>query len=154
MIMKTLMRNQNCTIYRPDLKSLTKLLFIFLSFLIVTSCSNDDDGDCIPLQVETDEVTSVDAPETAEVNETIEIEVQFTVRNSCGEFSRFIETGTPMNRNIVVEARYEGCACAQVIETITAIYEFTPTEAGEYLLNFRSGTNEFITAEITVTEGS
>lgn len=130
-----------------------KMIFILLLFsFALVSCSGDDDQtECIN-SFETEEVTAVDAPETAEVDETVNIEVEFTVSNSCGEFNRFLETGTETSRVITVEAIYEGCVCNEVIGTITATYTFTPEESGEYELKFTSGENEFITANITVTE--
>lgn len=63
-----------------------------------------------------EEVTTVHAPETAQVNETVDIDVQFQVDNNCGDFNRFIEEGNEMERIIEVETIYEGCACAQVIK--------------------------------------
>lgn len=151
-MMKTLKARSNFTLLQPIFGGYGKFILLLLASIVLTSCSSDDDVNCTQLEVELEGVTTVNAPETAQVNETIDIEVLFEVKNSCGEFSRFIETGTPMDREIEVEARYEGCNCSQVIETITANYEFTPEEAGEYTLNFRSGADEFITVDISVTE--
>lgn len=152
------MRNSSPTTTDLKLETVTeypkkiKMIFFLLLFsFALISCSDDDDQtECISF--ETENVTSVDAPETAMVDETVDIEVDFTVSNSCGEFSRFLETGSATTRQIVVEAIYEGCACNEVIETITAVYTFTPEEPGEYEMNFASGENDFITANITVTE--
>lgn len=96
-----------------------------------------------------EEVTTVHAPETAQVNETVDIDVQFQVDNNCGDFNRFIEEGNEMERIIEVETIYEGCACAQVIETRT--FQFQRDEPGSFEFNFRSGTDEFITVPIEVT---
>lgn len=150
--MMTVFIRSKVTEYQQSLWDYARFLFLVLASTVLTSCSSDDGNNCIPLQVETVEVTAVNALETGQVNEPISIEVLFDVRNSCGDFNRFLETGSTMEKNIEVEAKYEGCACNQVIETITAVYEFTPEEVGEYTLNFRSGTNEFITVTITVTE--
>lgn len=150
--MKTLHATPGFTLNQFKFITYLKLSFILIASIILSSCSNDDDVNCHQGEVETEDVVTVDAPETAQVNETVDIEVFFDVRNSCGEFNRFIETGTSMEREIQVESRYEGCTCNQVIETITAIYEFTPEEVGEYTLDFRSGANEFITVDISVTE--
>lgn len=132
-------------------KARTILLMLLFSFFLV-SCSNDDDDvECI--SVETENVTNVNAPETGEVGETINVEVQFNVSNSCGDFNRFIASGTDKAKTIVVEAVYEGCNCNEVIETITTTYQFEPQEPGEYELNFQS-TDEpgFITVTVTITE--
>lgn len=150
--MRTLLAKSTFTAPQFIRDTFAKLFLILITSVLFTSCSNDDDVNCPPDEVEIEDVVTVDAPETGQVNETIDIEVFFEVRNSCGEFNRFIETGTTMEREIQVESRYEGCNCNQVIESITAIYEFTPEEVGEYTLNFLSGANEFITVDISVTE--
>ena len=124
--------------------------FLFFSILPLLSCS-DDDNNCID-DIEIANVVEVDAPATANVNETVTVNVTFNVRNGCGEFERFIESGSPTSRMIEVEARYEGCACTQQITPRTATYEFTPENTGAYLLQFRSGTNEFMEVTVTVED--
>lgn len=153
--MKTL-NTITATLEQPDiregfLREIKLLLILLFSVFALSSCSGDDDNNCID-ETDTANVTSVDAPETVMVNEPVNVEVQFLVSNACGEFNRFIEAETGMSREIIVEAVYEGCACAEVIESRTANYPFEANEPGEYELNFRSGETEFITATITVTE--
>lgn len=127
-------------------------ILLFPLFSLISCSDDDDDGEICLDEVYTEDITSVDAPETATVGEVIEIPVDFQVMNSCGEFYQFKESGTEMTRTITVEAVYNGCNCAEVIETKTATYEFIPEENGEYTLNFTSGPTEFITVTIDVTE--
>ena len=128
------------------------ILFLLIFFpLVPISCSDEDEEPRVCTELKPEEVISVDAPETAMVNEPVQVEVQFEVMNSCGEFNGFVESGTETERVIAVQAIYDGCNCNQVIETITETYQFIPVEAGEYELRFASGETEFITAKLTVT---
>lgn len=143
--------NLNLEIVTAYPKKIGMIFLLLLFSLALISCSDDDDEtECI--EFATEYVKSIDAPETALVDETVDIGVDFTVSNSCGEFNRFLETGSATTRQIVVEAIFDGCVCNEVIETISAIYTFTPEAPGEYEMNFLSGENEYITANITVTE--
>lgn len=53
---------------------------------------------------------------------------------------------------IEVEARYEGCACTQQIILRNVTYEFTPQTTGAYLLQFKSGTDDFVEVTVTVED--
>lgn len=131
-------------------KDIYKTMFLLIfPFLLSTSCSQKDDGeDCG--RIETEYVTAVSAPDTAGVNETVNIDVEFSVDNSCGEFNRFIETGSETSRTIEVEAVYKGCACFLAIQPTNVTYEFRPEEAGEYELRFKSSEEEVISVSINV----
>ncbi|HET7360354.1 MAG TPA: hypothetical protein VFI78_00305 [Salinimicrobium sp.] len=124
---------------------------ILLSMFLFFSCSSENEKltDCIEYQkVFVDEVNG---PSTANVGETINIEVKFRVYNGCGRFLEFIETGTEFNKTIEVKAIYKGCICTLNIPTRTAIYKFTPSQPGEYKLKFRTVNNDFIILNITVS---
>ena len=131
------------------LKVLSFFVLFFISGLII-SCGNDDDKNNECIEYEVGYVTSVNAPTTGNVNETINIEVNFGVFNGCGEFEKFIETQNGNVRTIEVEAKYEGCVCTQEAPIRTTNYEFTVSNAGEYELNFKSSQTEFITVTITI----
>lgn len=122
--------------------------YFFLAFLI--SCTDDDPEKCVGTR--TENVSEVNAPASAEIKELILIEVQFQVTNGCGNFDRFLESGSERFKTIEVQAKYEGCICPQVFKTITAVYEFDPPSPGAYELKFRSGENEFITVNILITD--
>lgn len=128
-------------------KSTTALL---LSLFLFFSCSqeNEEAKDCITYQKAF--VDEVNGPSTANVDETTNIEVKFRVYNGCGRFSEFIETGTEFNKTIEVKAVYKGCICTLNIPTRTAVYEFTPSQPGEYTLKFLKSHEEFIVLNITV----
>lgn len=134
-----------------NLKTYLKLNLaaIFLFFSI--SCSEDDaERDCISSEVAF--VEEVDAPETAEINEVVTINVSFWMRNTCGSFNSFQETYTEDGLIIEVYADYIGCICGQAIIEDTQVYEFTPTAPGQVELKFRAGNDEFISLNIEVAE--
>ena len=130
-----------------------KLLPMILSLVLFISCSDDDENNCIDYE-EVASVVATDAPETATVNEPVEIEVTFEVPNACGEFQEFTEEISGTTRTIEVVAEFEGCACAQVITSRSAIYTFTPGTTGEHLLRFRSDSQDFIEETILVEESA
>lgn len=131
------------------LKILNFFVLIFISSFII-SCNNDDYENNTCISYETGYVTSVNAPTTGNVNETITIAVNFGVFNGCGRFEKFTETDNGNMKTIEVEAKYEGCICTQEAPIRTANYEFTARDAGEYKLNFKSSPTEFITINLTI----
>lgn len=125
-------------------------LFLFSLILTLISCSDDDSEECIGYSREN--VKEVNAPDSGKVNEPVEIEVKFAVYNGCGQFEKFIESGSEKSKVIEVQAKYEGCVCTQNIPIITSVYKFTPSTLGEYKLKFKSGETDYITVNITVTD--
>ena len=122
------------------------LLISIVIFGIVVSCN--DDNECITNNIEY--VTSINSPNTGTINETVNIEVNFKVRNGCGRFGKFIESENGNIRNIEVEAKYEGCICTQDVPIRTVNYEFKTTNSGNYELKFKSSPTEFITVNLTI----
>lgn len=132
-------------------KTLYFFTLIFITSFLISCYNKDDDNEnntCVEFDIAY--VTSVSAPNTANVDDTINIEVSFRVFNGCGQFERFIETETDNARAIEVEAKYEGCICTQDAPILTANYEFTPSEANDYELNFKSSPTEFISITLSV----
>ncbi len=126
--------------------TMKKTICHFAIILSLFACNKDD---CTDYKVVY--VTEVNSPQIGSVGKTISIDVSFVVMNSCGQFSRFIESGDEKSRVIKVEARYDNCAmCFMATKTLTTTYEFQPKQAGTYDLNFKSGEGEFITINIIV----
>ena len=128
--------------------SILGLCLIFIGI----SCSedNDDNINCNNTQIA--HINEVDAPEMANSGETIQIDVTYSMKNTCGNFSRFIESSGEQGLVIAVEANYTGCRCGQAIITDIQVYEFTPQNSGIYQLNFQQSVDEFITVTIEVAE--
>lgn len=133
------------------MRSIQILLLTLITGFTVLSCSdNNDERECRAQEIAY--INEVDAPATAKVGETVAIDVTFSMTNTCGEFSRFVETSDEQGLIIRVEADYKGCICGHTIIEDTQSYEFSPQSAGIYELNFRSSPSEFITVNIEVTE--
>lgn len=132
-----------------------KRIFPFIAllfFVLVTSCSEDENTNCSATKIA--RIDSVNAPETAIVNQPVEIEVTYVLSNSCGHFSRFVVSGSEKTRTVSVEARYEGCACLQVLMRETKTYEFTPSETGTYNLEFQNTPDNSFFVSINVSNPS
>lgn len=129
------------------------IFILILSMLIFTGCSEDNEPECVNYE-EMAQVTSVEAPETATVNEPVDVTVNFDVQNSCGEFASFDESITGTTRTIAVEAIYDGCSCAQVITSRTITYTFTPESTGDHVLRFQKAPDQFVEVTITVGEAA
>ncbi|EGV42836.1 hypothetical protein BZARG_3032 [Bizionia argentinensis JUB59] len=126
------------------------LIIPIIFFGIIMSCTDNDDREDECITNKTEYITSVNSPKTGIVNETINIEVNFGVSNGCGGFGKFIETQNGNNKTIEVEAKYEGCICTQDAPIRTVNYEFIANSVGDYELNFKSSSTEFITVNLTI----
>ena len=124
--------------------------FIILIMVITISCSKNEERECVPN--EPANVTSVEAPSEGNLGETISMVVNFQVIDGCGEFGKFIETGNGLTRTIEVEAIHTGCGCYHNMPVVQTTYDFTPNSSGEYVFRFKSGTDEFKTATVLVSE--
>ena len=132
------------------MRTIQILLFTLVTGFTILSCSEDNERECQAEEIAY--INEVDAPATAKVNETVPIDVTFSMINTCGNFSKFLETSDEQGLIISVEANYTGCSCGEAIIKDTQTYEFNAQSAGIYELNFRSSPSEFITVNIEVTE--
>ncbi len=114
------------------------------------ACNSDDSDECV--ENRRAYVTEIDAPESAQINEPVLINVNFGVSNGCGQFGKFIEQFEGNVITIEVEARYSGCMCTQDAPIRNTPYEFVTDEPGLYTLKFKSGAETFIEKDIEVTE--
>lgn len=118
--------------------------------LVLSSCSKDDSNtNCLEYDIAY--VTSVRAPSIGRVGETIEMEVDFNLKNSCGSFESFKESIDGLSRTIKINTKYEGCECLHVIVPKTEANSFKASVPGEYEFKFKSGETEYIIIFITVT---
>jgi hypothetical protein len=127
-----------------------KFKLIFSAVLLVFfSCSKEElENKCIENRIAY--VTSTNSPLTGAKNENINIEVSFGVNNGCGNFGKFIETGSGNTKIIEVEARYEGCICTMDAPTRKTNYVFKTQNSGNYIFKFKSSSTEYITVNLTI----
>lgn len=135
---------------RQNIKVMKYYIIILVALVSFVSCDKDDssDNDCVEQQLAY--VTSLNAPSTGSINERVEIEVNFDLKNSCGNFKDFIESIDGNSRTIQVNAEYDGCICLQVIKSETVTYTFKASTSGDYELKFKSREDEYIIVVITI----
>ena len=126
-----------------------KIIVILIIFQLLYSC-NDGEAEDKCLSTGIGYITSVNAPASGLVGETIDIELDFIVINGCGEFGKFIENQNNTILDIEIEAKYDGCICTQDIPTRKIKYQFIPESTGNYELNFKSSPTEFITVTLSI----
>lgn len=125
-------------------------IFILIAFAAVISCNKESSNDnCV--DYETAYVTSVNGPSTGTVNQDLEFEVDFNIKNGCGKFFGFEESNNVNSKIIKVNTKYEGCVCTDIFVMQTEIYTFRATVAGDYELKFLSGEDEYIVVVISIT---
>lgn len=95
-------------------------------------------------------VGHVDGNSIGQINQEINFQVSFGCHNGCGQFGHFEEIVSGNTRTIIVNAKYEGCACTQDAPSRTATYKFKTSQAGTYLLKFQQANNTFLTDTLTV----
>lgn len=130
------------------MKTYFNFSIVLLSLLFVSCDIGNEENECITMRKEF--VTSVNAPATAMVNQTVHVAVNFRVYNGCGQFSRFIESTNGNETTIEVQAIYDGCFCTQDAPIRSTNYLFTPTATGSYVLKFKLSATDFITTTIAV----
>ncbi|WP_281322285.1 hypothetical protein [Flavobacterium aestivum] len=131
---------------------LQSILFVFFAATVLTSCNKDDDSPSTPeLITKNTFVTDVNGPTTGKVDETITLNVLFTVDNSCGDFNKFIDVTIDKEKGLQVQAKYPSAICdKRVPEPKTTTYKFKSSTKGSYQVKFRKSETEFKTHTIVI----
>ncbi|ARN78499.1 hypothetical protein BST97_11150 [Nonlabens spongiae] len=121
-----------------------KVFLILLMVVGLAGCSLDDDNrpNVVYGYVGVD---AVDVPDSFELGETYEIEVDLTLSNPCLDFAGFDMIRAEENTRIVrtVVAQYEGTDCDQEeARQITEIFEFQVIFTEDYTFKFLNGVDE------------
>lgn len=126
-----------------------RFILNLMVIVVLISCNNHNAEDnCVEQEIAY--VTKVNAPTSGIVNETIEIEVNFNITNSCGKFDGFEESNSGNSKIIKVKTLYEGCVCTEIFRMETVTYNFTAVVAGDYELKFLKGENEYFVVMISI----
>lgn len=135
------------------MKSILKKTFLLVSFIMIASCDvGIDDNQNVCSYIAGVGTTQVTGPVTAAVNEEITLTTTFSVANNCGSFYLFNETnGSNNDKNITINARFDGCNCNDIPVVKTEPYKFKAISPGVYNLKFKKTNTEFITHTITVS---
>jgi hypothetical protein len=136
----------------------TYLLFYFSAFLILTSCSINDDNSPI-LHTEVMPIESVEIPEHFLLGQTHEISVTYMKPSSCYQFYDFIYEINGNTRTVaVVNSVYTNTTCVQGEELVTASFDFPVNGTETYVFKFYQGENDegvdqYYLVEVPVIEG-
>lgn len=125
------------------------IFLALISFVLLVSCGNDDNGSDNCLSYSEAYVDTVEPIENADAVGFL-YKVNFVVMNGCGGFGSFEETVAGNIVTVNVIAKYEGCICTEALELKEGVYSFNPTSPGTYTLRFRNSEDTFITETVTV----
>ena len=119
-------------------------LFLILG---LSACELEDDKvnyHFVPLQI-----TSVELPESFDLNATHEVSVTFIRPNSCVFFEGFDirKTDTTVRNVVVIGSELEGRECTQVVEEVTATFNFLCLYSQPYVFRFWTGEDEYGVSE-------
>lgn len=95
-------------------------------------------------------VTGINGPNTATVNQEINLTVAFTCFNGCGQFGNFEDITTGNTSLITVNAKYEGCICTQDVPTRKFTFKFKRSQPGNYDLKFLQTENTYLSHTVVV----
>ena len=112
------------------------LCILAIILLSASACSKEDSEP--PAQERPAPIVRVEAPATAQIGETVAVDVYFQVNGSCGQFGSFDVSSSGKETVVRVVAKYKGKICTDDLPVRMASYTFRPTEAGTYTLKFRS----------------
>ena len=112
--------------------------------VVIQSChKKNDNPNCIEFR-ENSPVYIVEGPDSAKLDETIELKVAFGVFNGCGGFGNFETTPQEDSTLISVTAKYVGCLCTQSGAIIDTVYHFKSAKLGINYLKFIGSEGVFI----------
>jgi len=122
-----------------------KQLRVWIGLILLlglSACNLEDDQvnyHFVPLQI-----TSAELPESFDLNETYEVSVTFIRPNTCVFFEGFdIRKADTTVRNVVaIGSELEDQECAQVVEEVTATFNFLCLYSQPYVFRFWTGEDE------------
>lgn len=124
---------------------------VYLSLLLVTliSCNSDNFSNEPCIEFKPAGIETVLEKSNADASGFL-FDVEFGVDNACGQFDSFNQTTNGTTTTIQVIAKYEGCVCTQETPLRHAVYFFSKSTPGTYILKFKMKNNSFIAHTVIV----
>ncbi|NML66441.1 hypothetical protein HHL22_14610 [Hymenobacter sp. RP-2-7] len=100
-------------------------------------------------------ITTATGPRTATVGQAVTYNLVYSIGNDCGTFGNIV-TNTINNtdgttvQQVGVNGSYTGCSCNATTTSSQTTYQFTPTKAGTYYVQFLTTNNAYLTDTLTV----
>lgn len=123
-----------------------KKIYLAVLLVLILSCNKDD---CVEFY--TRSFSSINAPETGNINEDIIILVGFTVINGCYTPLKFFEK---VNGNVItiegVRVMQRFCQICTATASGSGQYIFKTGKPGEYTFKFKKSNGDFFTTVINI----
>lgn len=126
----------------------TILIGTLLAFSMLLSCKKTKDNACITHTPAI--VAKVSGPNTALVNQEIDLTVSYILTNGCGHFENLEAASKSNTTTITLKARYEGCVCTDILLGGQINYTFKSEQAGAFYLKFLQPDNTYLIDTINV----
>ena len=118
-----------------------KLLFV-LFMIILFSCRNENPSDC--LSYVSSPVTQVSMPDSAFVNQPININIDYNANNGCGNFNNFNVNSISDTIVISPVVKYEGCVCTMIFQNLQSTYLYSASNLGYVYFKFPQSGSSFL----------
>lgn len=118
-----------------------KLLFV-LFMINLFSCRTENDTDC--LSYISSPVTQVSMPDSAFVNQPININIHYNANNGCGNFNNF--NVNTISDTIVISpiVKYQGCVCTMIFQNLQSTYLYSASNLGYVYFKFPQSETSFL----------
>ncbi|KAA5536946.1 hypothetical protein F0919_04540 [Taibaiella lutea] len=77
-------------------------------------------------------LVSISGPATASIGQTVQLIIGVTGNNGCADAAQVSAIATGNSISLTGNVHYHGCICTQALTEETALYNFTPAQAGTY----------------------
>ncbi len=130
-------------------KQFTTSILAITNILLFESCAKEEqENKCFFYS--TAQVTKIATPSIVSVNQETDLIVSYYLNNGCGKFESLEATSSGSTTTISLKAKYEGCACTDILLGGQTTYKFKAAQAGVYYLKFLQPNNTYLTDTITV----
>jgi hypothetical protein len=109
---------------------------------ILISCRTENDTDC--LSYVSSPVTQVSMPDSAFVNQPININIHYNASNGCGNFNNFNVNTISDTTVISPVVKYEGCVCTMIFQNLQSTYLYSASNLGYVYFKFPQSGSSFL----------
>jgi hypothetical protein len=122
-----------------------KLGIGFLMLLLV-SCQATDTCE----RTEVARIDKVTCLKEMSLGQTASIEIEFGIGNGCGSFKEIksVQTGNYLKLEVI--NAFTGCTCTEIYQMGTKVFQYTPTQKGNYYIQYLINENSLTTDTLLV----
>jgi hypothetical protein len=110
--------------------------------IFLFSCRTENPSDC--LSYVPTPVSQVSMPDSAFVNQPININIHYNANNGCGNFNNF--NVNTISDTIVISpiVKYEGCVCTMIFQNLQTTYLYSSSNLGYMYFKFPQSGSSFL----------